>query len=183
MKEARWFFLKLNRHNAPWVFTKGEPFRTIASLEMLGSLLGIMLLLSDSNGSEDHFGGSISVGGLTDNIGNRFVLARMLTTKWPLLAFLSETSAQLEARKIMFELSWVPREQNAEADAITNGDFGWLSAGKQVATKMCELPFIILPEMLSQGEAFYAGNEVVNNGPIQFVKRDQRTLRVRDPWD
>ena len=123
------------------------------------------------------------MGRLTDNIGNRFVLARMFTTKWPLVAFLSEMSAQLEARNIMFELSGASREQNAEADAITNGDLGWLSAGKQVATKMSELPFIILPEMLSQGEAFYAGNEVANSGVIESAKRDQFTLRVRDPWD
>ena len=48
---------------------------------------------------------------------------------------------------------------------------------------MSELPFIILPEMLPQGEAFYAGKEVVDNGVVESAKRDQRTLRVRDPWD
>ena len=180
--EVRWFLLKLDRTNAPWAFSKGEPFRAIAALEMLGSLLGIMLLLDGDNDDACSYGGTMSVGGYTDNIGNRFVLARLLTTKWPLVAFLSEIAAQLEHRKILFEMSWVPREQNAEADAITNGDVGWLSPGMRVATDMKTLPFQILPDMLAQGEAFYMGDDNVNAGTPELNSRDRRTLRVRDPW-
>ena len=181
-KKARWFLLKLDRTNAPWAFSKGEPFRAIAALEMLGSLLGIMLLLDGDNDDACSYGGTMSVGGYTDNIGNRFVLARLLTTKWPLVAFLSEIAAQLEHRKILFEMSWVPREQNAEADAITNGDVGWLSPGMRVATDMKTLPFQILPDMLAQGEAFYMGDDNVNAGTPELNSRERRTLRVRDPW-
>ena len=94
--EARWFLLKLDRHNAPWAFSKGEPFRTISSLEMLGSLLGIMLLLGHRGAEGYQSSGSLSVGALTDNLGNRFILTRLLTTKWPLMAFLAEIAAQLE---------------------------------------------------------------------------------------
>ncbi len=36
-KDANRFLLKLTRSNAPWAFAKGEPFRTIAALELLGS--------------------------------------------------------------------------------------------------------------------------------------------------
>ena len=37
--EARWFSIKVTRQNFPWVFARGEPFRLIASLELLGTLL------------------------------------------------------------------------------------------------------------------------------------------------
>ena len=181
--KARWFLLKLSRANAPWAFCKGEPFRTIAALEMLGSLLGIMLLLDEKGDEHYCYGGKLSAGGFTDNSGNRFVLAKLLTTKWPLLAFLSEMAAQLEDKKILFEMSWVPREQNTEADAITNEDIEWLDPGRRVATDMKTLPFLILPEMLAKGEAFYAGRENVNAGAPDIAKKDVRTLRVRDPWD
>ena len=98
--EAKWFLLTLDRKNAPWAYERGEPFRSIASLELLGTLLGVMLLLDD-----DHEGGAthtarISVGGLTDNIGNRFAVARLLTTKWPLAAFVSELATQLEDKNL-----------------------------------------------------------------------------------
>ena len=34
--EARWFFIKLDRTTSPWAFARGEPFRALASLELLG---------------------------------------------------------------------------------------------------------------------------------------------------
>ena len=44
------------------------------------------------------------LGGLTNNIGNRFVVARLLTTRWPLAAFLAYLSTQLEQKNILFEI-------------------------------------------------------------------------------
>ena len=46
-KDADWFVASLNRRNAPWAFQKGEAFRTIASLGLLGVLLGLMVLEPD----------------------------------------------------------------------------------------------------------------------------------------
>mgnify|MGYP000282205664 CR=1 FL=1 len=43
-KNAAGFMLELNRPTAPWAFSKGEPFRTVASLEHLGTLISIMAL-------------------------------------------------------------------------------------------------------------------------------------------
>ena len=44
-RDAPWFALKLTRSNAAWAFAWGEPFRTIASLELLAALIGVMVLL------------------------------------------------------------------------------------------------------------------------------------------
>ena len=181
-KDAKWFYLKLDRASAPWAFARGEPFRAIASLELLGTLLGLMLLIDEASSTDDHFACALSVGGITDNNGNRYAVTKMLTTKWPLLAFLAELSIQLEARGILIEVNWVPREQNAEADAITNGDFGWLAPENKVDTHMGRLPFKLLPELLAKGEGFYAGYEAVNLGAEPGMK-DMRSLRVRAPWD
>ena len=35
---ARWFYVKVIRIKFPWMFACGEPFRLIASLELLGTL-------------------------------------------------------------------------------------------------------------------------------------------------
>lgn len=80
-RDAKWFFLKLTRQNAPWAFTEGEPFRIIASLELLGSLMGTMLQLGGDEGPEIRCSARISVGGLTDNAGKKFGVARLLTRK------------------------------------------------------------------------------------------------------
>ena len=75
------FFLKLDRRSAPWAFARGEPYRAIASLELLGTMLGLMLLVKEVSVSEQYFSCSLSVGGLTDNSGNRYAVTKMLTTK------------------------------------------------------------------------------------------------------
>ena len=46
-KDASWFKLGLDRVTAPWAFCKGEPFKTIASLEFLGTMVSIMVFLND----------------------------------------------------------------------------------------------------------------------------------------
>jgi hypothetical protein len=84
---------------------------------------------------------------------------------------------------MLFEMSWVPREQNAEADAITNGDIDWLHPGMRVATNMEKLPFLVLNSLLSKGAVFYKELETVNLLTADSQPKEARTLRVRDPWD
>ena len=47
---------------------------------------------------------------------------------------------------------------------------------------MTQLPFLILPELLAEGEGFYSVSETVNLGALPAPK-DKRSLSVRDPWD
>ena len=44
-RQAKWFAVRLNRRYTPWAFAKGEAFRTIASLELLGAFVSVMVLL------------------------------------------------------------------------------------------------------------------------------------------
>ena len=96
---------------------------------------------------------------------------------------MAELAAQLELRQILFQMDWLPLEQNQEADSITNGNVQWLSPQKEVHVALNELPFDILPVLLAEGSIFYAGLEHVNVAteppPLQFNKT---SLRVRDPF-
>ena len=127
------------------------------------------------------------MGGVTDNRGNRFAVAKLLTTKLPLAAFVAETAVQLESRRILLDVTWVPRELNAEADAITNCNVGWLNPELEIKTKFDEIPFLVLNELRTMGEDFQTKLDAVNvedaattpptlNGPTTLLK-------VRDPWD
>ena len=57
--EAKWFYLKLDRLSAPWAFARGEPFRAIAALELLGALLGLMLLVEEMSDSEGYYANAL----------------------------------------------------------------------------------------------------------------------------
>ena len=86
---AERFFRKLTKETAPWAFQKGEVFRAIASLEMFATFLGIILLDPCNDGGECAHKLRYLVGRRIDDIGNRFVVKRLFTTKWPLVAFFS----------------------------------------------------------------------------------------------
>lgn len=44
-KEAAWISVPPTRKTGPWAFASGEPFRTIATLELLGALVGLVVLV------------------------------------------------------------------------------------------------------------------------------------------
>ena len=67
-KEARWFTLELYRKTAAWAYFKGDPFRVIATLELIGVLVAVCVFLRDG-GWKDRIGRT-GVTGLTDNKGN-----------------------------------------------------------------------------------------------------------------
>lgn len=98
----------------PRFSAKGSPKRVIASWELLATF--ISLLASDRHGS---YNGTLS--GSTDYQGNTFAVDRLMSTK-PTLAilFLRKLSEQLRSREVAPDWTWLPREQNAEADSLTN---------------------------------------------------------------
>ena len=74
--------------NAPWLYTSGESYRQIASLELLATLAAVVVF-DVPEASKCSFRCSAA----TDNKGNSHVVSRLLTTKFPLNAFLMERRA------------------------------------------------------------------------------------------
>ena len=146
-------------------------------------MLGITLLLDGDEDPAMRSGCSVSVRGLTDNLGNQFAVAELLTTKWPLSAFLAEIAVQLETKNIMLDVAWVPRELNTEADAITNGDVAWLTPALEIKKEMQELPFLVLKELLGPGTEFHKNIDATNLEGEEWRAKSNALLKVRHPWD
>ena len=192
-KDARWFYVKMNKRNAPWVFRVGEPFTKIASLELMGTLL-CEVAFGSTSGAER----GLVLSGTTDNKGNSHVVSRLGTTKFPLCTVLMELSARLAAKGQALRLRWAPREQNVEADELSNGDFHNFSLCNRVPVEVgCEA-FPIMHEMLEAGDKLYATAEEARQrrkeeavsqgnppeeGRWRRRKREKRTrLRETAPW-
>ena len=156
--DAWWYVLTLDRVCAPWAYRRGEPFRTIASLELFGTLISAMIFLPRFPKGAGALG-KISVGGSTDNRGNTFAVTKLMTTKFPLVAFVAEMAVQMEEGAWDLELEWVPRDQNIEADAITNQDFSAFTASREIKVDCATLKFKVLNEMLALGDTFYEERE------------------------
>ena len=161
---------------------RGEPFRAIAALEFFATLLCIVVFGDRLQGQR----GVVGLSGLTENLGNTFVLAKMMSSKFPLVVILTEVAAQLRARGLELGLHWAPREQNEEADALTNGDFSLFDPHHRVEVNQSAVEWEVLPGMLKASEDIYAAIQKAKLEkpalPPSRRIRPEDKLRARDPW-
>ena len=125
--------------------------------------------------------------GVTDNLGNTFALTKLMTSKFPLVVILSEVAAQLRARQMSLHLGWAPRDQNEEADVLTNGDFSQFDVSRRIPVDVQTIPWHVLPRMLRMSEDIYGEVQrkkiarARSPGEAPAPKRG-KNLRQRDPW-
>ena len=177
--QCRWFAEKLNHHNAKWVFTAGESYRAIASLEMLATLVAVHLFGTPPG---ERSGTVCSAG--TDNKSNSHIITRGLTTKYPLCIFTMELAMQLQTLGSELHLYWLPRLQNVEADRLTNGDFSGFSADKRLRFRLDDFCGHMMREMLEVGEELFKcirkPNKIAETRPAKAQRLEG--LRKREPW-
>ena len=184
-KEARWFSVEVTKQWAPWVWCKqNDPGRVIAALELLATLMAIMVF-----GDKWHIRGPTTMygTGLTDNRGNSFVLVKMLSTKFPLTTLLIELSEQLRAKSLELHLQWVKRDDNQEADDLTNEEFSRFSIKNRTHVDVSKLNWLVLPSLMKSSQELY--DHIVNLKKRKRAERprgDQSRKRKRKteltPW-
>jgi hypothetical protein len=180
---ARWFSVDLNKVNAPWAFSRGEPFRTIASLELFATLLCIVTFGDAWPAGAQ---GEVVLQGITDNLGNTFAVTWLMTSKFPLVVILAEVAAQLRSRGMALSLGWTPRDQNEEADALTNSDFTAFDKARRVEIDVAAVDWLILPRMLEVSQHIY---EKVHSSKTEGAPQKAeaypkpRNFRRANPWE
>ena len=80
-KEARWWYMEITKKDFEWAFAKeNNPQRVIATLELLGPLLSIVLFIYRSS---DMWASSCTIFADTDNQGVSLAMQKFMSTKWP----------------------------------------------------------------------------------------------------
>ena len=182
---CRWFSVGLSRAQIPWAYTRGDPFRSIAALELMATLLCILAF----NPLECHLTGvRISLTAATDNQSNGFLLDKMASTKYPVYLVLMEVAEQLRRRNLALSVAWRPREENEEADALTNGAFVGFDPGRRVSIVWRDLPLLVLPKYTAEAEKLFLLMKEYKAGdkrPLSVgvpMKAKGGGLRETDPW-
>ena len=133
----------------------------------------------------------MALSGITDNLGNTFILTRMMTGKFPAVVILAELSAQLRRQEFELNLEWVPRDQNEEADALTNEHYAQFDETLRIEVDVMKVKWLVMDKLMGVAEDIY--QEVkerrlfqLGERPVQRVGRGKRRpeerLRARDPW-
>ena len=116
------------RQRHPGCFGGGDSSRVIAAGELLAALVAVRLFHpADCPGRAWY-----RLAGVTDNLGNAFVVKKLLTTKRPLGPLLMQLTCDLFERQLWLDLQWVKRNLNQEADALTNQDFKLFSPSLRI---------------------------------------------------
>ena len=180
-QRSRWFATRLTPTTAPWAYVKGEPFKTVAALELLATVVALMVF-APSN--QDHSQGIIAVTGHTDSMVSSMVVGKGMTTAFPLNLIAMEAAAQMEALGVDLTLRWLPRDMNAEADDLSNFRFSSFAHEHRVEVDLAHLPFLVLPHLSAALMDFHTTQ--VSGPPHTGSRRkrarpDQR-LRITQPW-
>ena len=148
-----WFSVKLTRETAPWAYHKGEPFRAIAALEALAALVAVKAFGGAASAESD---GTVVLPGFTDNRGNKYVLSRLQTSKFPLCLIIMELATLLEQRRQRLEIDWSPREVNAEADRLAEQDWRGFSPELRVDVAVYgeKAQWLILDKLMAVAKEF-----------------------------
>ena len=87
---------------------------------------------------------------------------------------------------------WVPRDQNEEADALTNEEFSAFDPATRVSVQIGQVKWLILHDMLAISEEIYTGIQARKSAAQEgraaaMAKLVVRTrpgdrLRVRERW-
>ena len=183
-ERARWFSLRLDRRSAPWAFAQGEPFRATAALELFATLLCIMVF---GGAWPSQSAGTIGLTGITDNSGDTFAPARLMTSKFPMFVILAEFAVQIRRRSLELDFHWVPRDQIEEADALTNEEFGASAPERRVRVDLEGMWWELLPRMLEAAEDLYRqvqerSTQGRSRPPEKAKRAPAEKLRAREPW-
>lgn len=179
----------------PGLTPGGEPFRTIAALELLGTLVSLVVLVpvAEPRGESSVL---VSLTCSTDKQGNSFLLDRMLTTRHPLGIVLMELAHQMKQRRIVLRARWLPRQQNQEADDLTNAEYRHSDPRNRIEMNVQDPGSNIMDSLFKEGDAYIA--ELEQNRASEKRKKEarlakgreagarkgrkERSMRETDPW-
>ena len=127
---------------------------------------------------------TVEVVAQTDNKANEGLTKKGSTTRWPLLMVNMQLSHLLMKSSLRLNLGWRPRDQNQEADALTNEVFDLFSAQHRISLKYSDLPLSFLHSLyearLVQTSSRQA--EAVLDSAIGRPRFKGKRKREKSPW-
>ena len=141
---AFWFLVEVLPADLPCLFNEdGSSQWASTAAEMLASYMASYAfgLLSDDSLKANL---SVEVCAGTDNRSTPAVQEKGSSAKWPLLAVHMQMAKSLFKRNKICRLQWRPREENQEADDLTNGVFDRFDLSCRVPVKVSDLELDLL---------------------------------------
>ena len=139
-ENAPWFSLKIFPKDAPWLFKEdGSSQWASTSAEFLGTMAALKAFGWLEAGEQGRDWTTLIYAG-TDNRSNPQALRKGGSVSWPLMGLMMQMADVLIDIGGKLRLHWRPREENQEADNLTNEVFDGFDANRRVALGFGDLP-------------------------------------------
>ena len=117
-------------------------------------------------------------------------MSKLMSSKFPLVVILSELCLQLRDRDMALSLEWVPRDQNEEADALTNEEFGSFDVRRRIHVDLPSLTWKAMDRLMKVAEELHqeiqrrkaAKPKDGTEAQAGSKRKKGGGLRDRDPW-
>ena len=158
-KEAQWFILDLTPQDVPALFKDDLSSEWAStSAELLGSYAGLVAFGHASPaGGRDRLKLQICAG--TDNKATPAITARGLSNKWPVQGIHMQLATTMRQANKLCKLDWRPREENQDADDLTNHCTRNFTPELQVPLTMKDIPMDLFEELHKSYGDFKAAKE------------------------
>ena len=156
MGSRRWFSLKLSRQQVPFLFRDGAGSQWASTSAELLAILVALHCFDWLVPQNQRRSATIALAAGTDNQANQFLSIKRSSTRWPLMAVNMQLSAALSKARLSLRLKWRPREENQEADDLTNDIFTRFDLGLRVAVAFEDLDLRILEDLMNTRLSFEA---------------------------
>ena len=101
------------------------------------------------------------------------------------MVVLIELAEQLAAENVGMSLRWIPRLQNEEADALTNGVFTSFDMRHRIVASVSEMPFKVMGSLMSQVSVLMSEINVLKSSVPELSRTPcakKLKLRESDSW-
>ena len=159
LKTRRWFSLRVYPGDAAYLFKpNGESQWASTSAELMATMLALVAFdwLRDNKHRKSL---QVSFHAGTDNRANEALTLKRATTKWPLMALNMQMSSMLSKARLGLNLQWRPREENTEADDLTNERFGEFDPKLRVEVSLQSMDLSILQALVLVHNEFEAAKQ------------------------
>ena len=117
----------------------------------------------------------------TDNLANDALSSKRSTTKWPLMLINMQLSSALAKARLSLSLRWRPREENVEADSLTNEVFEGFDEGSRVLIKFSDLELSLVNELWATKQQFDEAKRIVKQQLLDGESVKKRKFD-KTPW-
>ena len=94
-----------------------------------------------------------------------------------------ELALHLQRSQVDLDLQWIPRDQNVEADALTNEEFGDFNADRRLPVEIEELKFLVLHQLMKFAEEIDSEITMKKASKEKTPRQDAtKKMRLTQPW-